>query len=136
MTTSIISLWRPWAEWVMLGWKPIETRLHTRFEKLVGKRIGIHAAKVWDRKAIDVARPYLTAEQIASTYEILRTQPAGVLLGTIFVEDFRLLEPSDSEAALIECETIRYGLILSAPIKLHCPRPMRGHQGIWKAEIL
>jgi hypothetical protein len=40
-----ISLHQPWATWVALGWKTIETRMHARFKGLVGQRIAIHAAQ-------------------------------------------------------------------------------------------
>ena len=48
---TVISLWRPWCFWVMLGWKTIETRTHDRFANMMGKRIGIHAAQKWDDEA-------------------------------------------------------------------------------------
>jgi hypothetical protein len=44
----IISLWQPWAQWVALGWKLIESRTHNRFKSLLTKRIGIHASAKWD----------------------------------------------------------------------------------------
>jgi hypothetical protein len=135
MMTEIISMWRPWADWVMLGWKPIETRTHARFAKLAGKRIGIHAAKHWDGNALDLAAPYLTPDQIRHTCQVLTKEPSGVLLGTVFVEQHRLLGVGDSWGALIECETRRFGLIVSVPIRLAIPLPMRGHQGIWKVEL-
>ena len=40
-----ISLHQPWATFVTLKWKTIETRTHQRFKSLVGKRIAIHAAQ-------------------------------------------------------------------------------------------
>jgi len=43
-----ISLHRPWAQWVALGLKTVETRTHDRFKGLVGQRIAIHAAQKWD----------------------------------------------------------------------------------------
>ena len=50
-----ISLYQPWAEWIMLGWKVIETRKHWRFACLVGKDVLIHAAMRYDVRAIDEA---------------------------------------------------------------------------------
>ena len=49
-----ISLWQPWATFVSVGWKTIETRTHQRFKSLAGQRIAIHAASKVDR-----AMPYL-----------------------------------------------------------------------------
>ena len=72
MKIPIITLYPPWAIWVGLGWKTIETRTHPRFRSLVGKTIGIHSAIKWDETAIDAARPFLTNEQIFSTQRMLR----------------------------------------------------------------
>jgi hypothetical protein len=124
----IISLWMPWANWVMLEWKPIETRTHKRFAGLVGKRIGIHASIKWDHSAISAARPYLTAEQIVQTESFLRI--GGAILGTALVTEHRRLTADDSQGALIECKTERYGLFLS-DVKVEPVIPCRGKQGIW-----
>lgn len=134
----VISLWQPWAQWVMLGWKTIETRLHNRFRGLVGQRIGIHAANVWDVKSMMAARDYLTPEQVAETAAWLlpdAKRAGGRLLGTVAVSEHRLLEPADSAAALIECNTFRYGLMLYSPKPLPVPIKMGGHQGIWRYKL-
>lgn len=132
-----ISLWMPWAQWVIWGWKPIETRTHDRFESLPGKRTGIHAAKKWDRQAIHIARPYLTDDQFHETLELFRVHhhDAGKVLGTVFVHEHRRLDPDDAKAALIECDTIRYGLILRDPQKLAVPFPVTGRQGIFHVQL-
>ena len=44
-----ISLWQPWATFVTMKWKTIETRTHQWFNGLVGQRIAIHAAMNIDR---------------------------------------------------------------------------------------
>lgn len=43
-----ISLHQPWATWVAMGWKTIETRTHHMFKNLKGQRIAIHAAQKID----------------------------------------------------------------------------------------
>jgi hypothetical protein len=43
-----ISLHGPWATWVKLNLKGIETRMHKRFKGLKGQTIAIHAAKKVD----------------------------------------------------------------------------------------
>lgn len=50
---KVITLWQPWATWVVLGWKTIETRLHPRFASLAGQVIGIHAGLKFDDLAMD-----------------------------------------------------------------------------------
>ena len=43
-----ITLWQPWATFVAMKWKTIETRTHQRFRSLKGQRIAIHAGKRFD----------------------------------------------------------------------------------------
>jgi len=136
MDYPIISLWQPWAQWVALGWKQIETRTHSKFKGLVGKRIGIHAALRWDRDALALAQPFLTTEQLAATrfppYGVLGalSDAPGKVICTAFVREHRALMLGDSKAALIECITPRYGLVLE-DIQIIPFIPARGKQGIW-----
>lgn len=125
----IISLWQPWAQWVSLGWKPIETRTHNRFAGLVGRRIGIHAAVKWDHNALALASNYLTPDQIQKT-DLLMRIGGGAVICTAKVAGHRLLQKSDETGALIECGTKRFGLILE-DIEIFTPIPAKGKQGIW-----
>jgi hypothetical protein len=135
-TIPAISLWQPWATWILWGWKTIETRLHDRFAKLEGRRIAIHASVTWDQQAISAASPYLTKEQVEQTYKLLpRDWKAGCLLCSALVEDYRLTEPGDAKRALIECDTPRVGLWLKDIQPIEPPIAMRGHQGIWMVEL-
>ena len=43
-----ITLRQPWAMFVSMGWKTIETRFHQRFQCLKGQRIVIHSGKKFD----------------------------------------------------------------------------------------
>jgi hypothetical protein len=127
--TPIISLWMPWANWVMLGWKEVETRLHKRFYGLAGREIGIHATAKWDETAIDAARPYLTAWQLSQTMGFPRI--GGAILGTAFCVHVRPCVSGDSRIALIDCATVqRHGLSLQRPNIIEAI-PARGKQGIW-----
>ena len=133
MEIPVISLWTPWANWVALGWKPIETRTHNRFAKLLGQRIGIHASLHWDKDAIDTARPYLSAAQIYDTTRFLRI--SGAIICTAFVREYRKLNPLDEAGALIDCTHVtRYGLFLS-DIEVIEAFPCKGRQGIWYQDI-
>lgn len=126
-----ITLWRPWADWVADGHKPIETRTHKRFECLVGQRIAIHAARRWDREAITAAWHYLTTELREAINVIPRNRPSE-FLATAYVADLRELSFFDSHQALIDCEkVVRYGLILEGVRKLQTPIPCNGWQGTW-----
>lgn len=131
--TPIITLWQPWAQWIALGWKTIETRLHDRFKNLKGKIIGIHVGKNYDKNAIDEARNFLNEKQIDYTLFHARGK-GGFICCTALVNDFRILTKADSEKALIDCEkTKRYGLFLSniyLSQEFMCKK-YKGRQGIW-----
>lgn len=129
----IITLYPPWANWVTLGWKTIETRTHTRFRSLVGKRIGIHAALTWDLNAIPQASAFLDEYRLRESEQFLRV--GGAIICTALAEAHRELDPLDSAAALIDCTHIRrYGLFLKDIQLIECI-PCRGHQGIWYHDI-
>ena len=129
----IISLWMPWANWVSLKWKPIETRTHNRFASLVGKRIGIHCSLKWDDGAVDAARKYLTLDQIITTNRMLKI--GGAIICTGLVKEFRKLMDADSPLALIDCGSVeRYGLILEDVQTIEAI-PCKGRQGIWYQEL-
>jgi hypothetical protein len=128
---SVITLWQPWASWVIWGWKTIETRLHGRFEGLAGKWIGIHAAQHWDESAIDSARQYLSWEQLEKNVQA--KMDMGKLLSIVHVAraEWLPMKSEYSRRALIDCEHFyRFGLIIdhAEPWK---PTPMKGKQGIW-----
>lgn len=125
-----ISLWQPWAQWVALEWKKIETRRHGRFACLAGERIGIHAAKKWDCWAFNAAFSYMTHEQRLIFLNMPRSNSG--LLCTAFVEIFELsLNTGHSAQALTRCRKEMSGLFLK-DVKL-LPKPLKipGRQGIF-----
>lgn len=129
-----ITLHQPWASWIALGWKTIETRTHNRFARLVGKRIGIHAGKTWDRLAYIKAADFITHEQVLQSEE-LRTVHGGILC-TALVKEARPLTAKDSKASLCHAEGL-FGLVLEDvqhPILGH-PIPAKGKQGIWSFNL-
>lgn len=125
-----ISLWQPWAQWVALGWKPIETRTHRRFLPLLGKEICIHAARKWDMKALSIAKKYLTEHQVNQTILMDELEPS--IVGTARVYYMGELDEHDSQYALCDCSVPGlWGLYLSAIKKFEKPIPCKGHQGIF-----
>jgi hypothetical protein len=123
----------------MLGWKPIETRLHQRF-RCLGERptlLAIHASQKWDKTAIDAARQWLTEDQIRLTETIIRQHPVeGHVIGTVMVMAFGPLREKDEARALIECRSVqRYGLILAEPKPLVPPLQVIGRQGLFRVQI-
>jgi hypothetical protein len=133
MRIPVISMYGPWANWVSLGWKHIETRTHDRFSSLAGKRIGIHAAIKWDNGAIELARPFLTNDQITESHDFLKI--GGAIICTAHVHAVDWLTHFDSPNALIDCGSIqRFGLFLTSIKVIDCI-PCKGKQGIWYHEV-
>ncbi len=127
MILPTITLYQPWATWIMREWKTIETRTHNRFGCLIGKRILIHAGMNTDAEAIKCH--YLTKEQlIYKPDEVIN----GYILGSVFVKSFGKLSAVHSEKALIDCGNIeRFGLYLSQIEKFPEPILCKGEMGIW-----
>lgn len=129
----VITLYQPWASWIMRLWKTIETREHNRFACLKGKRILIHAGQHTDGSPLATQNPFLTRSQILhNPKEIVN----GFILGSAFVSDVGWLNASHSTRALIDCEnTRRFGLFLN-DIKLEKkPIPVTGGMGIWYYDL-
>lgn len=122
----VITLYQPWATWIMRGWKTIETRTHNRFKSLEHKTILIHAGQTTDKEAIN--NPYLTKEQLVFNHDEMIN---GFILGA-YVDVCGLLCGDDYEnkAALIET-TDRYGLFLEKIDRWEIPIPEKGEMGIW-----
>ena len=125
----VITLWQPWATWILWGWRTIETRTHNRFACLKGELIGIHAGKKFDHNAIGMAQEYLTTERIVKHNESI--YPLGYIIATAQVTDARRLDFIHSEKALIECYTERYGLFLENIMPTVPVIKYKGSQGIW-----
>lgn len=129
MIYPAITLYQPWATWIMRTWKEIETRTHDHFKSLNHQTILIHAGKTTDSSDLAVKNPYLTTEQILyKPDEIIN----GVILGSAFVCDFGRLAGSHSKRALIDCtDTVRWGLFLRDIKVFDKPIPINGEMGIW-----
>lgn len=126
----VITLYQPWASWVMLGWKTIETRRHCKFKSLAGRLIGIHAAMKIDQEAEALARPYLKLDRLERTHEFIHQR--GCILGTVRVVEVRKLGTRDSWSALCDCGySGRWGLVLENPVMFRPAIKVSGHQGIW-----
>lgn len=127
-----ISLWQPWAQWVILGLKTIETRLHDRFKNLEGQRIAIHAAQKWDGDAWISAMEFMPLDGVDKN---INRYECGSIIGTVRVAKTRWLNEDDSEGALIDCGNVRrFGLVLEDPLMFSVAMPETGRQGIWKVK--
>lgn len=134
-----ISLWQPWATFVTLKWKTIETRTHDRFKKLVGQRIAIHAAKTIDQNGILTLHKYrelnaLDAQNLA-TY-IVGNQGKILCTATIIQAEwawfpvFRHRHEELEKQAMCDIED-RHLLFLEDIKPVYPAMPFKGHQGIF-----
>lgn len=138
MIYPCITLHLPWAYWVMMGWKTIETRTHRKFAILLGSNLAIHASRTWDYDAMTLhaAGAYLTAEQRSMTTRINPDAYYGRILCTAKCYAFRELNDLDAPLALIECaHTRRFGTFLTGIKPLQPFIKARGYRGIWNYEI-
>ena len=127
----VITLYQPWATWVMRGWKDIETRTPNRFGCLLNQKVLIHAGQKTDASAIN--NPYLTKEQLLYNPDEMIN---GFILGSVFVKGFGLLNDSHSKRALIECVTPRFGLYLKDINRWEIPVLEKGEMGIWYYDLV
>lgn len=128
----VITLYQPWATWIMREWKTIETRTHNRFRCLKNKTILIHSGLATDIQALK-SNPYLTRAQLRQDPDEMIN---GFILGSAFVKDFRILTPGPDEVmSLIECQTPRYGLILENIQKWPEPIAETGQIGVWYYDL-
>lgn len=129
----VITLYQPWATWILRGWKEIATRTHDRFRSLEGKRILIHAGKKTDDSDAVIRNPYLTIEQLLyKPDEVIN----GYIIGSTLVQNFRLLNENDSIRALIDCGSVlRYGLFMNETLTFADPIKEKGEMGIWYYDL-
>jgi hypothetical protein len=134
MILPAITLYQPWATWIMRGWKSIETRTHNRFACLKDKTILIHAGLTTDSSIAATHNPYLTFEQIKLNPDDMIN---GFILGSAYVRDYGNLVHCHSQNALIECGglTKRYGLFLNQITIFEKPIPVQGGMGIWHFDM-
>ena len=133
-----ISLWGPWALWVAMKWKTIETRTHDRFKGLEGQTIAIHMAK-----KVDTTQGLIPeGRNIGSTVEVLNVAMlmelwAGKVICTAFVDKARwapnvgFVEREDWDKRACCSVAGKHLLFLSGIQYLAKPVPFTGRQGIF-----
>lgn len=83
-----ISLHQPWATFIALKWKTIETRTHEKFKGLIGQRIAIHAAKKIDLSDFFTGRlPCQLEPEDAETLTALIRSHRGRVICTALVKN-------------------------------------------------
>lgn len=132
-----ISLHQPWAAFVCLKWKTIETRTHNRFKSLKGQRIAIHAARKVEKERLsddwllDITR--LELFDLIGVIEKLK----GKIICTAKVVDARWAPNVnffewDEWNERAKCDVAgKYCLFLNEIQPLKKAIPYRGRQGIF-----
>ncbi len=132
----VITLYQPWATWIMREWKTIETRTHNRFACLNKKTILIHAGLTTDNSELVIENKYLNKDQIIQNpNEIVN----GYILGKAYVYDYSELNIIHSLKSLIDCgltSPLRYGLFLENIEVFDSPIKESGEMGIWYYDIV
>lgn len=132
-----VSLWQPWASFIAIGAKTVETRSWPAPQSIIGTRVGIHAAKTL--KGIDLARsnPDLW-ERYVELYRRSLDEPGLLPFGAIVAT--AVIEACVPVERLIpdlfgDYSPGRYGWVLSGIEKLAAPVPAKGRQGIFTVEM-
>lgn len=128
-----LSLWQPWASLIADGRKRIETRSWRPPEWLVGQWVAIHATKFVDRTA-------------CATFGYHPDNPVDIPRGKIvccaFLDSWIRFNPenteyiSDEEKRYGDFEEGRFGWQFSEVRKLYSFIEVRGHQGIFEANVI
>lgn len=131
-----ISLHQPWATWVALKWKTIETRTHDRFKGLVGRRIAIHAAQKIDPLGYNKYLPGKLSELDIRNIGDLVVLHRGKIVCTARVSKARWAKADELFMQTLNrqamCEVGRKFLLFLEEIEpLNRPVPYRGRQGIF-----
>lgn len=134
-----ITIKQPWASMIANGLKSIETRSHTRFKNLLGRRVAIHAGLATDKNFWSYERffPEEKKHLISKVWSEESEQMAGMVLATAKVYDIKKLSYQHNRFALTDCGMHREltGLFLTEIYKLQHPIFMRGKLGLWDFEL-
>ena len=116
-----ITLYQPWASFVVHLLKPLETRGHSRFACLQGQHVAIHAAAKFDADwmdAIAVVFGYDDADKAQRVLNFCREMednggfPRQAVLGIAYVDDARWMQDDRLAHSALCCTAGRFGLFL------------------------
>lgn len=140
-----LPLWQPWASLVAIEAKRIETRHWPAPQRLIGKRIAIHATKtereMWVVGTSPFADRLISALEAGTLVEVDGKLPLGALIATAVIDRCSEMTP-ESIAALRERDPDehafgyyapgRFAWVLRDVERLAVPVPFRGSQGIFE----
>ncbi len=139
---KVISIWQPWANLIVHGYKRFETRTWAPPRSVIGQRIGIASTKnIVPKQVTAFNEPefQLFWELLEEDWQFDRL-PRGYLLGTVILDSYE--EITDELIDDITREERAYGWYqlggfawrLTKPDLLEHPIPIKGAQGLydWK----
>ena len=159
MTTPVITLWQPWATFVIYGGKMIENRGWAPPKKIMGKVNGIHAGKTFEKDIIEGMRddddPFFkeALRKCESACGHPSEGPRGKIIGTAFLKGylhqengkniyhrfggkvFEIAPEKLPEKVLRWWDSHQYGWHYVNVRPLKKPIPAKGKQGIWNFDL-
>jgi hypothetical protein len=126
---NALTVWQPWASFIVYLDKRIENRTWRPPAKLIGQRIAIHAGKRWDHDYPERHKP--AVEQVRrKLFGKKEAFPQAAILGTALLAGYaqrREEVPLDQERWFAG----PFGWILGEVRALETPIPCLGAQGVW-----
>lgn len=140
---KVISVWSPFAQLLVNGYKIFETRTWAAPRSLIGQRIGIASTKVINPSQ----KAHFADEEFQKFYarlgmpDTLAEMSNGFVLGTAVLESSNLMteelmdDVSDEEKQYGWWALGNYGWRMTDPVAFEHPVAARGQQGVWNWDM-
>lgn len=136
---KVISIWQPYANLIVQGFKVFETRTWAAPQSVIGQTIGIASTKTLNREQ----KALYEDSEFQRFYELtghpdLKDLPFGYLLGTVTLDSVHLMTEEFMEDVSEEEKTYgwwvegSYAWSVTNPVALKQPIVIRGAQGIYE----
>lgn len=134
------TLWQPWATFIALGIKTVETRAHFNYRGTLWTTVAIHAAQTRAGMASGLAQAltflYRRAPEVwtAERMDELARQvdrERGLIVAEARVVKVDGMQPEDAEKALVPHDPRLVSYHLEDVLRFPQPIPVRGAQGLW-----
>jgi hypothetical protein len=133
---KVITLWDPWASFVICGLKTVETR---SWDTKYRGWLGIHVAKQIPRHVLKLCNSEPLYTWIKRMNIPVQSAPKGVLLGKVqLLKTSRIINESDFpwfERQFGDYTPGRYAWIFGSVVRYRNPIPVRGYQGLWEFDF-
>lgn len=134
LVTHALTLHRPWAWAIFHGGKAVENRSWKPPRAHIGKRIAIHAGKVYDRHAAELVALMLDLDGLPAAAEAEGVIGTALLVGVVG-DGMRLIEGTGGTLTPLDIEpwfSGPFGWLLDDRRPLAQPILCSGAQGVWR----